>query len=164
MVGGDGTGANISGFIKLADVTGVQNPAAKATLADFDTAFADGLDGLYAHDLDEVRLLIGRDTLKFMRTNRVTGNTNATFAQLVAANGGAFRSSERVAAATSDVQKAYRFRPAEMRMIAPVWEGIQLVRDPYSGAAKGEVALTVLMLFGFAQPRGKAKEVRFKLA
>lgn len=164
VVGGDGTGANLSGFIKLADTTGAANPSAKATLADFDTAFADGLDGLYAHDLDEVRILLGRKTLQFLRTNRVTGNTNGTFAQLVTANGGVYRSSERVAAPTSDVQKAYRFRPAEMRMIAPIWEGIQLVRDPYSGAAKGEVALTVLMLFGYAQPRGKAKEVRFKLA
>ena len=38
--------------------------------------------------------------------------------------------------------------------IAAVWEQAQMIRDPYSGAAKGEVALTLLnYLWQLAFPR-----------
>ncbi len=37
--------------------------------------------------------------------------------------------------------------------VAPVWEGGRLIRDPYSGAAKGEVALTLQTLWAFGLPR-----------
>lgn len=37
--------------------------------------------------------------------------------------------------------------------VAAMWEAGQLIRDPYSGAAKGEVALTLNYLWDFALPR-----------
>ena len=37
--------------------------------------------------------------------------------------------------------------------VAAVWEAGELIRDPYSGAAKGEVALTLCYLWDFALPR-----------
>ena len=37
--------------------------------------------------------------------------------------------------------------------VAPVWESAQLIVDPYSGAAKGEVALTLSYFWNFAIPR-----------
>ena len=37
--------------------------------------------------------------------------------------------------------------------IAAVWEAGELIRDPYSGAAKGEIALTLTFLWDFALPR-----------
>ena len=37
--------------------------------------------------------------------------------------------------------------------VAAVWEAGELIRDPYSGAAKGEVALTISYLWDFALPR-----------
>ena len=33
--------------------------------------------------------------------------------------------------------------------VAAVWEAGELIRDPYSGAAKGEVALDVVLFMGF---------------
>ena len=30
----------------------------------------------------------------------------------------------------------------------PTWQGLQLIRDPYSQAAKGEVIVTAVMLVG----------------
>ena len=165
IVAGDGAGANLDGFIENADDAGVQNPAAKATLADFDSAFANGIDGVYANDAMGVRILTGIETERFLGTNRVATGEQQTFKSALSVGGaGMMRASKRVAAPAANIQKAYRFRPAEFRGIAPVWEGLQLVRDPYSGAAKGEVALTVLMLFGYKEIRGSAKELRFKLA
>ena len=37
--------------------------------------------------------------------------------------------------------------------VAAVWEAGELIRDPYSGAAKGEVALTLCYLWDFGLPR-----------
>ena len=37
--------------------------------------------------------------------------------------------------------------------VAAIWEAGELIRDPYSGAAKGEVALTLSYLWNFGMPR-----------
>ena len=37
--------------------------------------------------------------------------------------------------------------------VAPVWDAGELIRDPYSGAAKGEVAMTLCYLWNFGLPR-----------
>ncbi len=37
--------------------------------------------------------------------------------------------------------------------VAPVWEAARLIRDPYTKAATGEVAVTLTTLWGFALPR-----------
>ena len=37
--------------------------------------------------------------------------------------------------------------------VAAIWEAGELIRDPYSGAAKGEIALTLTYLWDFALPR-----------
>ena len=37
--------------------------------------------------------------------------------------------------------------------VCPVWNRAQLIRDPYSGAAKGEVALTLATYWNFGLPR-----------
>ena len=37
--------------------------------------------------------------------------------------------------------------------VAAIWEAGELIRDPYSGAAKGEVALTLSYLWNFGLPR-----------
>ena len=46
-----------------------------------------------------------------------------------------------------------RGRGIEGAGVAAMWEAGDLVRDPYSGAAKGEVALTLSYLWGFQLPR-----------
>ena len=37
--------------------------------------------------------------------------------------------------------------------VAPVWDAARLVRDPFTNAAKGEIAITMTTLWGFALPR-----------
>ena len=37
--------------------------------------------------------------------------------------------------------------------VAPVWNSGRLIRDPYTGAAKGETALTLEFLWNFGLPR-----------
>ena len=44
-------------------------------------------------------------------------------------------------------------RGLEGSAVAAVWEAGELIRDPYSGAAKGEIALTLCYLWSFGLPR-----------
>ena len=46
-----------------------------------------------------------------------------------------------------------RGRGIEGAAVAPVWESARLIRDMYTGAAKGEVAITLQSLWGFDLPR-----------
>ena len=163
VVSEDATSPNPGSIISHADASGVTNPGAIATLKDFDDAYADGIDGLYAYSREGVRLLTGIETERFLVTKR-HDETASTFGAMVSAAGGMRRPTTRVAAAVTNVQKAYRIVPEELRAIMPVWEGLEMIRDPYTGAAKGQIAITALMLFGFDIIRGTVKELRFKLA
>lgn len=169
IVSGDGTGANIKGFLHsdYIDSTGVTDPTAKPKPTDFDEAYAERVDLLYSYDTSSVRLFIGKETNKYLITNRVDSGAamdegGKTYAEMMP---GMYRASTRIAAPVGNIQKAYAFRTSgEMRPIAPVWQGVKLIRDEFTGAAKAQVAITLTMIFGFIMPRGKSKEVRFKLA
>lgn len=174
-VAGNGAGANLAGFISHAAAgTEPANTAAGVIdLAKVDAAIAGGIDGLYAYDPAAVRFLIGIDTMKrALQIRPETGAGVAADRTLYAhwmANAGGVRASVRVAAmeaaAGGQVQSAYRFVPNGLRFVVPVWEGIELIRDPYSGAAKGEVALTVIALYGALMVRNNGvQEVKFKLS
>lgn len=163
VVAGAAASPNSNGFLTQAKARVGNAPTAKATLAGFVKAYSDEIDGLYAYDASGARMLIGLETFKFLRAERTTVN-NRMFIEDVRTAGGGLRMSTRVAAAASDLQNAYTWKPAEVRAYAPVWQGVTMIRDPYSGAAKGEIALTLLMLFGFGLVRGAPQTVQFKLA
>ena len=171
VVSGDGTGANIKGFLHSDHFTAAAaDPTATAKATDFDAAFADQIDGLYAYDSNGVKLIIGTDTIKYLHKNRTDsaaandGGGMTLYSQVTGNPNGGLRATTRIKAPAANIQKGFAFRPMEMRAIAPVWEGVQMVRDMYTGAAKGEIALTMFALIGFVMPRGKSQEVRFKLA
>lgn len=163
VVSGSAVEPNTGSIISHAAARIGAAPAAIATLENFDDTFADGIDGLYAYDRTGVRLLIGIETLRYMVTKR-HDETSMTYGSLVASAGGMFRATSRVAAPAANVQSSYRIRPEELRAFAPVWEGLELIRDPYTDAKSGQIRITALMLFGFDIVRGGIQTVDFKLA
>ena len=163
VVSEDETGANTGSILSHATGAPAADPTAKAKLSDFDQVFADGIDGLYAYGRDGVSLLHGVETERFLSVER-HDETAMTYGAMVNAAGGMRRATTRVAAPVGNVQKAYRFVPNELRAFAPVWEGIEFIRDPYTDAKKGETRITAIMLFGFDIVRGSVTERRFKLA
>lgn len=163
VVSANDTAPNTGSIISHAAARVGNAPGAVAKIADFDKVFNDGIDGLYAYSRSEVNLLIGVDTQKFLGNNR-HDETAQTFGQLVSGAGGAMRATTRVADPASNIQKAYRMVPSELRAYAPVWEGLELIRDPYTDAKAGRVRITAMMLFGFDIVRGTVQTVEFKLA
>ena len=175
ILNGDGVAPNVRGFFpRTADVA---NPGAVATIADFDGHFADRVDGIYAASVAGVKMLIDVPVYRFLYKNRtsqaggvvagkVTGLPEGRhWTDVVAEGTGGMRATTQGPAAVANVSKGITFVPRELRSYAPVWQGLELIRDPYTGAAKGEVALTMFMLFGFDCIRDESlTQIRIKTA
>ena len=76
--------------------------------------------------------------------------------------------SARVPAKASKAQFALahktRFTGGAASAVAPVWRGLELIRDPYTGAASGQVSLTAFSLWNFALTRHEGWNIlSFKL-
>ena len=148
-INGSGTGdGTINGLLNI--LTDPSAPAAGAeTFARFVSAAAGHVDGLFAVDLAGVRQLVGVQTYGHMAgTFRADEDATMAEAWLMQRTGGV-RTSRRIAAPASNIQQAIirRANPMGDRVaVMPTWQGLQLIRDPYTGARKGEVALTALML------------------
>ena len=152
-INGSGTGdGTLNGLLNI--LTDPTAPAANAeTFARYISAAAGHVDGLFSVDLGGVRQLVGVQTYGHM-AGAFRANEDATTAEawLMARTGGV-RTSRRIAAPASNIQQAIirRANPMGDRVaVMPVWNGLQLIRDPYTGARKGEVGLTALLLVGDA--------------
>ena len=148
---GSGTGdGTLNGLLNI--LTDPAAPAANAeTFARYVAAAASHVDGLFAVDLGGVRQLVGVQTYGHM-AGAFRANEDSTTAEgwLMDRTGGV-RTSRRIAAPDSNIQQAIvrRANPAGDRVaVMPVWQGLQLIRDPYTDARKGEVTVTGLMLVG----------------
>ena len=114
----------------------------------------DFVDGLAVETAAGVRTLIGLDTYKAMAVI-IHPDTGETALELLSRLQLSYAVSAIIAdksatagADTLNTQQAVQTRNGTDGVI-PVWEGITMIRDPYSGAAKGEVALTAVMLANF---------------
>lgn len=122
----------------------------------------DGLDGKYARTESDIALLIGGDTYTLARglyRNANAGDSQDAIAAMTALGSRVRRSfqipapavatiSPKTSKSTKKVQSAIaNFEPAAA--VAPVWQGITMIRDPYTEAGKAQIVLTAHMLFDF---------------
>ena len=153
---GNNTAPNLNGI--LSQLTDPSAPAASVETFDrYLTALVSHIDGLFAVDEMGVRALVGPQTYRSMAAALRSGNAaDQTFSQYWRSHGGGVRSSLRIAAppttgGNSGIQQAIirRTNPAGDRVaVAPVWMGLEVIRDPYSSAGKGEVVITGTVLVG----------------
>ena len=150
ILNGDGTAPNLNGI--LAQLTDPEAPAASAeTFARFAAALASHIDGLYATTPGEVRALVGAHTLRRMAGTFASNDDSMSAYQHALTNFGGVRATKRIADPDPSIQQAVirRGNPAgDLVAVAPVWSGLELIRDPYSGAGKGEIVLTGISLVG----------------
>ena len=102
-------------------------------------------------DLGGIRQLVGVATYGHMAGEFRSNNDSMTAEAFLMDRTGGVRTSRRIAAAAGNIQQAIvrRSNPAGDRVaVMPVWNGMQLIRDPYTSAGKGEVVVTGLMLVG----------------
>ena len=162
---GNGTDPNFSGvFVTTANV------AIASAVETFKTGvsrFAALVDGQYAYAPSDMRAVIGVDTYS-LYAGLFQGSTNVSLYDYLVDKLGGLRVSKRVPAKASSGQKGIVALTAGSQPIrVPVWQGVQLIRDPFTGAGKGQVTVTALLLAGDPHlPYGASsvKEVHPKLS
>ncbi len=128
----------------LAALTDPTAPTAEATLITYLSAFSGQVDGIHAYDWTQVRLLVGTETYQHALPLTIA-NIGIGFTMLPADR---FRASSHVPAASADDQNAVAYRIGSgmpPRLMAPVWRGMSLIRDIYTGRREGKVGLTAAM-------------------
>ncbi len=150
VINGDNQDPNLNGL--LAQLTDPSAPAAAAeTFSGYVGAFAGHVDGKMATELSGVRALVGTATYRHLAATFASNQDSTSALSYLRAQTGGVRASGRIAAPASHIQQAIirRSNPAGDRAaVSPIWQGLELIRDQYTDASKGEVIVTALMLVG----------------
>ena len=169
---GPGTGAKLAGFLATAANGGLAAATADSDVITFATAaqkHASGVDGKYAASERAISVVCGHDTYGVLAGSFVTGeSTSATaYAMKMLRE---FRASANIPArASNKTQEAILARMGAgdgmQNSVCPVWEGLTIIRDEVTQAAKGQIALTAVALYSFRILRAAAyKRLSYKLA
>lgn len=150
--------ADIAGLDTAADVLEQTITQANKTMpAETLAAFLALVDGIHASMVEDLRvvLAVGAHNL-WAGTVANSAAENQTILAFLKANGLTCMTRGSLEDATADGDLAAfvgRGRGIEGAGVAAVWDSGELVRDPYTNAAKGEVALTLTHLWAFGLPR-----------
>ena len=124
----------------------------------------DGLDGKFARMESDIRLLIGGATYSKSRQLYRTDDSEMDAITALRGLGTTVRRSflipapakVRIAGQSADSTKKHERAIANSEpgaAVAPVWQGITMIRDPYTSAGKAQIVLTAHMLFDFVMRR-----------
>ena len=124
--------------------------AATTTFAGYKSAIYDSVDGRYAGMASDVRLLVGAKTYQHMAVTYRANNADDSALDVVMRISGGVRVSAHVPAPSSNDQFAATARAIGLRhAVAPIWEGVTILSDPYSESKFGQIRLTAIMLYAF---------------
>ena len=155
--GATGNDADITGLTTAADVDEETLSQTNKLLWPMTvSAFMDMLDGLHASTPADLSIIASVGAARLWHSTSANTNRNESVAQIMNGNGLMFRSRANIDENTANGDFGAfigRKRGIDGAGVAGVWEAGELIRDPYSGAAKGEVALTLCYLWDFALPR-----------
>ena len=156
------------------DLTGLFQTAANVA-ADADaltysagvSKFAALVDGRHAYDLMDIGCIIGASTYARMMA-QFQGDGDMPVYDYLRSKLRSLRVSERVPAAAGDAQKGIVCLHASGDPVRIyVWNALEMIRDPYSGAGKGEVTVTATALVSdifIPHTTDQVKEIHPKLA
>ena len=158
----NGPDAGLNGLFTQASNVGVAS--AVETYATGVARFAALVDGSHAYSLADLRCVVGPSTYAFFM-GLISGGI--PLADYLESKLGSFQVSDRMPAVASKGQKGIvtlNGGPSPIRVY--VWNALEIVRDPYSGAGAGKVTLTATALVSEVYiPHGtsQVKEINPKL-
>ena len=162
FLGDSGANENSADIVGLSTAAGLieksVTQANKTKGANVLQVFAELIDGIKAMapgDLNAV-LAVGANTLWSHTLANTGASVDTTISEFLRRFGLSWLTRGEIETATDDGDFAAFVglgRGLEGAGVAAVWEAGELIRDPYSGAAKGEVALTLCYLWNFGLPR-----------
>ena len=163
----NGAAGELNGLFVQAD--DVSAASAVETFATGVGRFSAMVDGRHAYTLADVRAVIGSKTFAlYAGLFHTSGGGMGSLFDYLMSHLGSIRVSDRVPAVGSNAQKGIvvLMASAEMPKIH-VWDAMQIVRDPYSGAGAGKVTITATALVSpLYVPHGtnQVKEIHPKLS
>ena len=157
---GDATAnAVITGFTTAAGLTEQEiTQDNKIKGAETLKAFAELIDGVKAMGPGDLKtvMAVGANTLWSHTLANTGASVDTTIGEFLKRFGLSWVTRGEIEAATAADDFAAFIglgRGLEGAGVMAMWEAGELIRDPYSGAAKGEVALTLCYLWNFGLPR-----------
>ena len=103
------------------------------------------VDGRYAADLADIRVVMGSHTFANASTKLPTNGEENALARIRNDSAGV-RVSAHVPAVSGNKQNALVRRGQRRDMVAPVWGAVTLIPDEVTLANKGQIQLTAVML------------------
>lgn len=162
IIAGDGSAPNFDGFHGA--LTAAATVSAVATASDYINALSGAVDGRYALSIDDVRMLVGAETYAHMMT-LFFASTSVNVSDYLAQAGARIRVSAHVPAAASSKQDAILSTNPAQGAVAPMWPSVSVIRDIYTGAAAGQISLTIVALGNFViRQSGGYKLTKFQTA
>ena len=150
---------DISGLDTLANVVEKEiTQADKIKGPETLTAFAELIDGKHSNGLEDLRIVAAVGANALWLATKISGNNAAiqTMSNFLRDSGLSWTVRGEIEAATTNGKFGAflgRGRGLQGAGIAAVWNAGNLIRDPYSGGAAGEVALTLSYFWNFGLPR-----------
>ncbi len=161
-----GTDADITGLTTLGGITEQTiTQANKVKGPETLQAFTGLVDGIHAMSVGDLRVVAAVGAYRLWETTIVNSAAeNQTLAAFLRTAGMSWTTRGEIETDTANNDFGAfvgRGRGLEGAGVCPIWESGTLIRDPYSGAAKGEVAITLHYLWNIGYPR-KANFARVK--
>lgn len=154
IINGDGTGVNVNGF--LSELAAATVPAEATDWSQYLGEFTGLVDGINAYGLMDIRAVVGKLTFGYAHTLFRTGATDngprASAYEYVRERIGGMSVSSRIPeaeAGKTQVNIAALTSYPGRNAVAPVWRAMELIRDPYTDAGKGQVRITAVMFWNF---------------
>ena len=121
--------------------------AAENTFATYRSALVYGrIDGRYALSESDIRLLVGSATLAHAAGKYRGNNADDSAVDSLRRISGGVRVSAHIAAAAANKQDVIVRRGGREDAAIGLWQGVEIIDDPYTGSGKGERELTAVML------------------
>ena len=137
------------------------------TLAGFVSELYGGVDGVHARSAMDLRWLVNSELyakLGGLFDNNYRDNTVGFFTM----RSGGLRTSPHMPATSGNIATVITCKAGagfNQNMVAPIWQGVTLIRDEVSQSKAGEVRLTAVMLHNVAILRSAGyQRLEFKLA
>ena len=149
---GDVVGLNTAGITETT-LTQANKLLGPQTLS----AFTGMVDGIHANTIGDLNVVSAVGAYRLWETTVINSTTTVTtLAKFLRDSGLSWSARGEIEDNTANADFG-AFVGRRMGLdgagVAAVWEAGELIRDPYSGAAKGEVALTLCYLWDFGLPR-----------
>ena len=159
VISGDGTAPNVSGILK--ELTAPMDPGSADDFAGLRAYFTNHVDGIYSYGLEDMRIALGTHGYTTLQAvYRSPGSDMNAYASLASEVADIFVSS-RMPAVASNISTVLIHKTAYPGLtgVAPVWNAFEVIRDPYTGASKGETKITAVALWNFKLIREDAFEL-----